>query len=64
MKTFRKVLLITLIVIAVGVVSWLITCGIVNLIMKCFDMHYTWKIGTGIWLILWFIDGIINGNRR
>lgn len=35
-----------------SVVSWLITCGLVYLIMLCFTLEFSWWIATGVWLVL------------
>lgn len=36
--------------------SWLITCGLVYLIALCFNLTFSLKIATGIWLILLLIE--------
>lgn len=35
-----------------SVVSWLLTCGLVYLIMLCFALEFSWWIATGVWLVL------------
>lgn len=52
MKNLIVYILIILIVLAGLGVSWLIVCGLTKLICWCFGITYTWKIGTGVWLIL------------
>lgn len=41
--------------------SWIVTCGIIKLITICFGLAFTWKIASGIWLILILISGFIKG---
>lgn len=33
-------------------ISWVLTCGWLYLIALCFSWVWSWKIATGIWLIL------------
>lgn len=51
-ESLRAFLLIIVILIAGYFVSWLITCGLIFLICKCFDQSFSWGVATGIWLIL------------
>ena len=37
-------------------VSWIITCGIIKLITVCFGLVFSWKISTGIWLVLCLVS--------
>lgn len=39
--------------------SWICTCGIIKLITLCFSLNFSWKIATGIWLILCLITTIV-----
>lgn len=32
--------------------TWLITCGFIKLIAYCFGAHVSWRIATGVWLII------------
>ena len=34
------------------IISWISVCFIFLLITKCFDITFTWKMGTGVWLSL------------
>ena len=36
-------------------ICWLVVCGICNLIFWCFGIEFTAKIGTGIFLVIWFV---------
>lgn len=37
---------------AVMALSWVCTCGVIKLITFCFGWTFSWKIATGIWLIM------------
>lgn len=37
-------------------ISWALTCGVVYLIMLCFGIVFSWKIATGVWLILFLLS--------
>lgn len=37
-------------------ISWALTCGVLYLIMLCFGLVFSWKIATGIWLILFLLS--------
>lgn len=39
-------------------VSWLATCGILYLIMLCFNIEFSWLTATGIWLILLVLKSV------
>jgi hypothetical protein len=44
-----------LLLILALVASWGITIGIYYLITLCFNIGFSWKIGTGIWMIMYLI---------
>lgn len=46
--------------LALCVISYLITCGLVYLICLCFSLTFTWKIATGVWLLMWLLKGVFN----
>ena len=48
---------ILLLILALAV-SWGITIGLYYLIALCFNIGFSWKIGTSIWLIMCLIGGI------
>lgn len=53
------VILVIVLILAVGAMSWGITCGIVYLICKCFGWEwFTLLRATGIWLALGLISSI------
>lgn len=57
MKTGWKIFIIVLIFIAFLALSWFATCGVVKLITLCFSLNFSWKIATGIWLVLLLLTG-------
>lgn len=46
--------------------SWFVTVSLVYLIFMCFDLQFTMKIGTGIWLIFILLNiGLkFNNNKK
>lgn len=42
--------------------SWLLTCGMIFLIAFCFELEFSWRIATGIWLILILIGGFCKSD--
>jgi len=44
--------------------SWIVTCGIIKLICMCFGFHFTWKIATGIWLILAILQSVFGKAEK
>ena len=58
MKFSCMISLMILMVVLALVVSWGATIGIYYLITLCFNIGFSWKIGTGIWLIMCLIGGI------
>lgn len=44
-------------------ISWLVVCGITNLIFWCFGWAFTAKIGTGIFLVIVFVLALFKGNK-
>lgn len=44
-----------LVVIAGMAVSWALTVGIVYLITLCFGLAFSFKLATGVWLVLTLI---------
>ena len=54
------VMLGILLVILLYGISWLATCGIIKLITMCFGLNFTWKIATGIWLVICLLKPVFN----
>lgn len=55
----------TVIFLAVCALSWIVTCGLVYLVMLCFDWTFSWGIATGVWLIIWVLNSIFKrGNKE
>lgn len=44
--------------IVLSTLSWAITCGIIKLITLCFSLTFSFKIATGIWLVMFLLGGI------
>ena len=44
-------------------ISWISTCFIFMLIAKCFDITFTWSIGTGVWLSLCLLSFTFNKKK-
>lgn len=44
--------------------SWGITCGIIKLITLCFDLPFSLKYATGIWLLLNLIKSILPKEKK
>ena len=51
---------IVLAMVALCGFSWAIVCGVVKLITLCFGWHFSWAIGTGVWLALVLFASIVN----
>ena len=68
MKNFKKniaeggiIALISIaILIGLGAISWLITCGIFYLITLCFDLGFSWLTATGVWLVMVLLRSIFS----
>lgn len=58
-----KILGTLLRLIALVAISWISTCFIFLLITKCFDMTFTWKIATGVWLCLCLLSFTFNKKK-
>ncbi len=41
-------------------ISWGVTCGIIKLVTLCFGWVFTWKMATGIWLIMYLVRSVFN----
>lgn len=54
------ILLIILLFVVIGGISWLVTCGIIKLITLCFGLSFSWPIATGIWLCLFLLGLVFN----
>lgn len=61
MKTLKGLLTLLMLYLT----SWFVTVGLVYLIFMCFDLHFTLKIGTGIWLIFILLNiGLKFNNKK
>ena len=48
------------ILIGLGSISWLITCGIFYLITLCFSLKFSWLTATGVWLVMILLRSIFS----
>ena len=48
------------ILVVLGAISWIITCGIFYLITLCFGLEFSWLTATGIWLVIILLKSIFN----
>ena len=68
MKKFKEniaeggiVALISIVIlIGLGSISWLITCGLFYLITLCFSLEFSWLTATGVWLIMVLLRSIFS----
>ncbi len=56
----KPILFIILIIITFTAISWGVTCGIIYLITLCFELNFSLKVATGIWLVLGLLSGIFS----
>lgn len=53
-------LLLTFLFITLVVgLDWLLTCGIVKILSLCFGFIFSWKIATGVWIIIIIIQFLL-----
>jgi hypothetical protein len=41
-------------------VSYLVCAGLVKLITLCFELVFTWKLATGVWLVIFLVNIVTN----
>ncbi len=59
----KSILLIAAIIITALAVEYLIVVGLVKLICLCFGLVFSWKIATGIWLVLGLLSMFFGKNK-
>lgn len=47
-----KILVTILTILAYLFINWLINCLVIYIICLCFGFTFTWKVATGIWLLI------------
>ena len=52
------------ILIGLGSISWLITCGLFYLITLCFSLEFSWLTATGVWLVMILLKSIFNTTNK
>ena len=50
--------------LALGAISWIITCGIFYLITLCFGLEFSWLTATGVWLVMILLKSIFNTTNK
>ena len=60
--TIIGVLVAILIWLAVMALSWVCTCGVIKLVTMCFGWGFSWKIATGIWLIMYLARTVFKSS--
>lgn len=58
---FGGCLLVILVLLVKGAISWLLVCGAWKVITILFSLTFTWAIATGIWFVLFCLLLLING---
>ena len=48
-------LAVVLLYLVLCAISWGVTCGVIKLVTLCFGWEFTWKMATGIWLIMYLV---------
>lgn len=65
MKFDCKLVIETILALSVNVVfSWFTTCWVIKLITLCFGLQFSWRIATGIWLIICLIRNIFENTEK
>lgn len=52
LKKILTIVIVAIAVLALCGLSWIITCGIIKAITWCFGWRFSWRVATGIWIIL------------
>ena len=53
-------LAVVLLYLILCAISWGVTCGVIKLVTWCFGWAFTWKMATGIWLIMYLVRSVFN----
>jgi len=64
MKNKEHIIVMLFIIILALTLSWAITIGLVKLICICFNINFSLKIATGIWLILCLLRPVFSSEKR
>jgi hypothetical protein len=59
-KKMRKAIAVIIIVIGIIGISFLVNCILVKILSMCFGFTFTWKLATGIWIIILILKNIFN----
>ena len=56
-KHFNAMNFALVLIVAIGIFfTWILTCGCVKVFTSVFGFQFSWKLGTGIWLVLVAIE--------
>ena len=59
---FTFLFIILCLAIALGV-SWILTCALIYFVTLCFSLTFSWRIATGIWLILFLVSSFFKSGH-
>ena len=45
-------------------ITWLATCGVVKLVTYCFDLPFSAKIATGVYIIVCFLKVVFGSSSK
>ena len=56
-RHFNAMTFALVLIAAIGIsLTWFLTCGCVKVVTFVFRLQFSWKLGTGIWLVLVAIE--------
>lgn len=61
---FKDPLIIMLVILILLLLSWIVTCGLIKLVTLCFGWNFSWRIATGIWIVIFLLKDIFNGVKK
>lgn len=60
----KKILILIAAITGALAIDWLIACGLVKLICLCFTLTFTWRLATGVWLVIIMLHLFLFPNRK
>ena len=45
-------------------ISWVITCGLIAILFKCFGWEFSLAIATGIWIVICILRSIFSSSSK
>lgn len=64
LKKFLTFIAVVFVILTCTFMSWTITCGIIKLIAVCFGIGFSFKVATGIWLILMLLKFVFGAQDK